>query len=132
VKNLVGHWFLRIVWMDQPERKSPLNDNESAASAADEAMKALTQLFSSRELATKVHFRCGVNGPTEFNIFFESIGDDLFGRDPSTEYKRSGSDLVCGFAKKASALSAATSRRNHPGGDREIYIEQPKGPPSLS
>jgi hypothetical protein len=23
-------------------------------------------------------------------------------------------------------------RRNHPGGDREIYIEQPKGPPSLS
>jgi hypothetical protein len=51
-------------------------------------MKALTQLFSSRELATKVHFRCGVNGPTEFDIFFESIGDDLFGRDPSTEYKR--------------------------------------------
>ena len=55
--------------MDQPERKSPLGDNESAASAADEAMKALTQLFSSRELSTKVHFRCGIDGPTEFDIF---------------------------------------------------------------
>ena len=74
--------------MDQPEQKSPLGDNESAASAADEAMKALAQLFSSRELSTKVHFRCGIDGPTEFDIFFESMCDDLFGRDPNTDYKR--------------------------------------------
>jgi hypothetical protein len=70
--------------MDGLERKSPLKHIESAA---DEAMKALTQLFSSRELSAKVHFRCGIEGPTEFDIFFQSMFADLFGRDPDRDYK---------------------------------------------
>jgi hypothetical protein len=53
----------------------------------DEAMRALTRLFSSPKIGNKAHFRCGLGGPTDFGMIFESMCDDLFGRDPNTDYK---------------------------------------------
>jgi hypothetical protein len=38
---------------------------------AEEAMMALTQLFSTPEVKAKAHRRCGINGPTEFDVLFE-------------------------------------------------------------
>jgi len=71
--------------MNQSEGNSSPGQNESAA---DEAMKALTRLFSSRKLASKAHFRCSIDGPTDLDVLFESALDDVFGRDPSNDYKR--------------------------------------------
>jgi hypothetical protein len=56
-------------------------------SDADQAMRALTQLFSTPEVKAKAHLRCSINGPTEFDVLFESVLDDLFGRDPNSDYK---------------------------------------------
>jgi hypothetical protein len=50
-------------------------------------MKPLTQLFSSPEIATKVHYRCGVSGPTDWDLLFESVLDDVFARDVNSGYK---------------------------------------------
>jgi hypothetical protein len=51
--------------------------------AAVEAMAELVQLFSDPSLASKAQFRCCVDGPTEFEVLFESIG-----YNPNSEYKR--------------------------------------------
>jgi hypothetical protein len=56
--------------------------------AADEAMAKLVELFSDPSLASKARFRCGVEGPDEFDLLFESIADDQFGYNPNSEYKR--------------------------------------------
>jgi len=56
--------------------------------AADEAMAKLVELFSDPSLASKAHFRCCVDGPTEFEVLFESILDERFGYNPNSEYKR--------------------------------------------
>jgi len=61
---------------------SSSKDNE-----VDEAMKALTQIFSDPKLPSKAHFRCSVDGPTELDLFFERIIDEVFGPDPNSEYK---------------------------------------------
>jgi hypothetical protein len=53
------------------------------APSADEAMAELVQLFSDPSLASKAQFRCCVDGPTEFEVLFESIG-----YNPNSEYKR--------------------------------------------
>jgi hypothetical protein len=55
--------------------------------AADEAMAKLVELFSDPSLASKAQFRCCVDGPTEFEVLFESIVDELFGYNPNSEYK---------------------------------------------
>jgi hypothetical protein len=70
--------------VSQSEGNSSPGQNESAA---DEAMSALTRLFSVPNLATKAYFRCGIDGPTDLDMFFESTFDDLFGRDPDSDYK---------------------------------------------
>jgi hypothetical protein len=54
----------------------------------DQAMKALEQLFSAPEVEAKARWRCGINGPTEFDVLFEAVLDDLFGREPNSDYKR--------------------------------------------
>jgi len=59
----------------------------SKESEADEAMKGLTQLFSDPSLSSKAHFRCSVDGPTELDLFFETIIDKLFSPDPNSKYK---------------------------------------------
>jgi hypothetical protein len=56
--------------------------------AADEAMAKLTELFSDPNLPSKAQFCCSTEGPTEFDIWFESIIDEQFGYDPNSEYKR--------------------------------------------
>jgi hypothetical protein len=61
---------------------SSSKDNE-----ADEAMKALTELFSDPKLRSKAHFRCSTEGPTEFDLIFETILDDTFGYNLNSKYK---------------------------------------------
>jgi len=56
--------------------------------AAEEAMAKLTELFSDPSLPSKARFHCGVEGPTEFDILFESIVDEQFGYAVNSEYKR--------------------------------------------
>ena len=46
--------------------------------AAAEAMAKLVELFSDPSLASKAQFRCCVDGPTEFEVLFESIVDEQF------------------------------------------------------
>ena len=55
--------------------------------AADAAMAKLVELFSDPNLPSKPRFRCGVEGPDEFDFLFESIADEQFGYDPNSEYK---------------------------------------------
>jgi hypothetical protein len=55
--------------------------------AAHEAMRKLVELFSDPSFASKAHFRCCVDGPTEFEVWFESIVDEQFGYNPNSEYK---------------------------------------------
>jgi hypothetical protein len=56
--------------------------------AADEAMAKLTELFSDPNLPSEARFRCGTEGPDEFDLLFESIVDEVFGHDPNSEYKQ--------------------------------------------
>jgi hypothetical protein len=55
--------------------------------AADAAMRQLVELFSDPNLPSKARFRCSIEGPTEFDLLFESIIDNQFGYDPNSEYK---------------------------------------------
>jgi hypothetical protein len=65
---------------EEPELKS--------SPAADEAMAKLVELFSDPAIAAQAHFRCSTEGPTEFDVLFESILDDQFGHDSNSEYKK--------------------------------------------
>ena len=56
--------------------------------AADQAMAQLVEWFSDPSISSKAQFRCGVEGPTEFDILFESIIDEQYGYDPNSEYKQ--------------------------------------------
>ena len=51
---------------------------------ADAAMAELVKIFSDPNLPTKPRFRCGVEGPDEFDVVFESIMEEQFG---DSEYK---------------------------------------------
>ena len=70
--------------MSELEEKTPAQKE----SEADQAMRVLTQLFSTPEVKAKAHRRCGINGPTEIDMLFETVLDDVFGRDPNSDYKR--------------------------------------------
>ena len=56
--------------------------------AVDEALTKLTEIFSDLNLRSKARFRCGTEGPDEFDLLFESILDEQFGYDPNSEYKQ--------------------------------------------
>jgi len=56
--------------------------------AADQAMAKLVELFSDPSISSKAQFRCGIEGPTEIDVLFESIIDEQYGYDPNSEYKR--------------------------------------------
>jgi hypothetical protein len=56
--------------------------------ATDEAMAQLVELFSDPSLPSKARFRCGTEGPDEFDLLFESIVDEQFGYNLNSEYKR--------------------------------------------
>jgi len=53
--------------------------------AADAAMAELVKIFSDPNLPTKPRFRCGVEGPDEFDVMFESIMEEQF---DDSEYKQ--------------------------------------------
>jgi hypothetical protein len=71
--------------MNPPGDTFPRGKDEDTA---DEAMKALTHLFSSRRMADRAHFRCGVSGPTDFDVVFEATLDQIFGWNANSSYKR--------------------------------------------
>jgi hypothetical protein len=60
---------------------------EEISPALDAAMRELKELFSDPAIASQARFRCSTEGPDEFDVLFESIIDDQFGYDPSSEYK---------------------------------------------
>jgi hypothetical protein len=62
---------------------------------ADAAMTALTELFSDPKIRRTASFRCCTEGPTEFDVLFESITDEVFGYDPNSEYKSWVRRLYC-------------------------------------
>ena len=51
-------------------------------------MAKLVELFSDPSISSKAQFRCGIEGPTEIDVLFESIIDEQYGYDPNSEYKR--------------------------------------------
>jgi len=61
-----------------PEERSP---------ALDAAMRELKELFSNPAVVSQARLCCSTEGPTEFDVMFESILDDQFGYDPNSEYK---------------------------------------------
>jgi hypothetical protein len=75
--------FMRQVLNAPPNEEPPIEISPEA----DAAMKELVELFSDPNLPSKARFRCGVEGPDEFDLLFESIFDDQFGYDPNSEYK---------------------------------------------
>ena len=60
---------------------------EEISPAADEAMRKLVELFSDPAVASQARLRCSTEGPTEFDVMFESILDDQFGYNSNSEYK---------------------------------------------
>jgi hypothetical protein len=70
--------------LNVPEAEEPPAE---ISPAADAAMRELVELFSDPNLPSKARFRCSIEGPTEFDLLFESIIDDQFGYDPNSEYK---------------------------------------------
>ena len=52
---------------------------------ADAAMAEPVKIFSDPNLPAKPRFRCGIEGPDEFDVMFESIMEEQFG---DSEYKQ--------------------------------------------
>jgi len=48
-------------------------------------MRELVELFSDPNLPSRARFQCGVEGPDEFDVLFESIVDERFGYNPNSE-----------------------------------------------
>ena len=59
----------------------------SPEEAADQALRELTKLLSDPNLPSKAHFRCCTEGPTEWDILFDSFCDEKFGFNPNSDYK---------------------------------------------
>jgi hypothetical protein len=51
-------------------------------------MRELKELFSDPKIRSTASFRCCTEGPTEFDVLFESIIDEQFGHEPNSEYKQ--------------------------------------------
>ena len=66
---------------DPPTEEPPIEISPEA----DAAMAELVKIFSDPNLPTKPRFRCGVDGPDEFDVMFESIMEEQFG---DSEYKQ--------------------------------------------
>ena len=60
---------------------------EEISPALDAAMRELKELFSNPAVVSQARLCCSTEGPTEFDVMFESILDDQFGYDPNSEYK---------------------------------------------
>jgi hypothetical protein len=75
--------------------KRALNDppTEEISPEADAAMAELVKIFSDPNLPTKPRFRCGVEGPDEFDVMFESIMEEQFGDSEYREWVKRLYDL---------------------------------------
>jgi hypothetical protein len=75
--------------------KRDLNDppTEEISPEADAAMAELVKIFSDPNLPTKPRFRCGVEGPDEFDVMFESIMEEQFGDSEYREWVKRLYDL---------------------------------------
>ncbi len=69
---------------DPPTEEPPIEISREA----DAAMRDLKELFSDPKIHSTASFRCCTEGPTEFDVLFESIIDEVFGYNPNSEYKR--------------------------------------------
>jgi len=70
--------------LNVPQVEEP---SEEISPAADAAIVRLVVLFSDPAMMARAHFRCSTEGPTEFDVLFESIIDDQFGYEPNSEIK---------------------------------------------
>jgi hypothetical protein len=70
--------------LNVPQVEEP---SEEISPAADAAMLKLVELFSDPAMVARAHFRCSTEGPTEFDVLFESIIDGQFGYEPNSEIK---------------------------------------------
>jgi hypothetical protein len=61
---------------------------DSSTHTADEAFDALFELFSSPRVRRHAYLSCRTDGPTEFDLLYESILDKQFGPNPNSRYKR--------------------------------------------
>jgi hypothetical protein len=67
--------------LNLPQNEEPAME---VSPEADAAMAELVKIFSDPNLPTKPRFRCGIEGPDEFDVMFESIMEEQFG---DSEYK---------------------------------------------
>ena len=63
--------FMRQVLNAPPNEEPPIEISPEA----DAAMRGLIELFSDPKIRSTASFRCCTDGPTEFDILFESIVD---------------------------------------------------------
>jgi hypothetical protein len=68
-------------------RASP-ETSDSGTHTPEEAFDALFEIFSSPSVRRHAYLSCRTDGPTEFDLWFESIWDEQFGPDPNSKYKR--------------------------------------------
>ena len=66
--------------------KEPKVIESTADRDPDEAFKALFQIFSDPKLRTQAHFRCPIDGPSDFDRAWNSAFEEAFG--PNVEYNR--------------------------------------------
>ncbi len=71
-----------------PMPTEPIVPSSAIARAADKAMRELVELFSSARVRSHAHFRRCTDAPTEFDLWFESIVDEIYGADPNNEYRQ--------------------------------------------
>jgi hypothetical protein len=71
--------------LNAPPNEEPLME---ISPEADAAMRELKELFSDPKIRSTASFRCCTEGPTEFDVLFESIIDEQFGHEPNSEYKQ--------------------------------------------
>jgi hypothetical protein len=69
----------------QPSHPGANPEVESDAHTADEAWDALFKIFSSPSANRYAHLSCRTDGPTEYDLLFDSIFD---GPNPKSKYKR--------------------------------------------
>ena len=62
--------------------------SDSGTHTSDEAFNALFEIFSSPRVHRRAYPSCRTDGPTEFDLWFESIWDEQFGPNPNSKYKR--------------------------------------------
>ena len=71
--------------LNAPREQEP---PEEISPAVDAAMRKLKELFSDPAIAAQARFRCSTEGPDDIDVLFESILDEQYGYDPSSEYKQ--------------------------------------------